>query len=260
MARQRVWSRVSNIVVGLAAGVVVAVIIWFDVTSAIWQEVVILSGLAAGFVTFLLTVFVLDKVLARSTARRWAPVNRLAFTEFLHALADEDRSEITRGQVTPRTIDEPRFHADRRRYDDELERLREAVVTERRRLADLLGRWAPFLASSGANEVVLLHVADIALALDRIRDISLEAESAHTEESHRELCAEVAGCNARMGMLTDELQTRLAPQRFLIELEGPSDTPERSAPPASGEAAASHEPAGFGRSARSGSGAGRSAP
>ncbi|GAC58060.1 hypothetical protein GOHSU_29_00430 [Gordonia hirsuta DSM 44140 = NBRC 16056] len=201
--------RVNQIAVGVAATVVTTVIIWLDVASAIWQEVVILSGLAAGFVTFLLTVFVLDKVLARSTARRWAPVNRLAFTEFLHALADDDASEISRGQVITRSLTPPAYQIDPQRYDDELEQLRDLVLRERALLSDLLSRWAPFLASSGDNEAVLQHIADIALSFDRIRDAALEAESDHDPALHARVSDEVRECNSRLLMLTDELRRRL---------------------------------------------------
>ncbi|MFM9379135.1 hypothetical protein ACJMNC_16410, partial [Gordonia sp. VNK21] len=59
----------------------VLVIVWLDISTNVWSEVVILSGLAAGLVTFILTVMVLDKVVSRSTERRWAPVTRLALSE-----------------------------------------------------------------------------------------------------------------------------------------------------------------------------------
>ena len=52
-------------------------------------------------------MLVLDRVIARSTARRWAPLNRLALSEFLHAIADERRSEISRGAVVPRALAPP---------------------------------------------------------------------------------------------------------------------------------------------------------
>lgn len=219
LSRQRVWSRLINVVIGLLIGLVVFVIIWFDVTSAIWQEVVILSGLAAGFVTFLLTVLVLDKVLARSTARRWAPVNRLAFTEFLHALADDRHSELSRGLIVPRTLRLPEFDDDHDAYVAGLEDLRQVLLAERSRLADLLGRWSGFLVSSGANETVLLHIADIALSLDVIRDASLEAEVSHVPDSHRDLQRVVDEANLRLTVLATEIQTRLAEPEYAVELE-----------------------------------------
>lgn len=213
------WLRIRNIVLALAAAIVVVVIVWLDVASAVWQEVVILSGLAAGLVTFLLTVMVLDKVLARSTARRWAPVNRLALTEFLHALADDERSEITRGLVVPRTLAEPATAPHDPGYVEALDDLRENVHRERGALTDLLGRWAPFLASSGDNETVLLHVADLALAFDVIRDTSLEAENRRDETSHLTLCDEVRRANVRLGMLVDELRSGLAAPQYAVAVD-----------------------------------------
>lgn len=196
--------------VGLLAGlIVVAVIIWLDVASGVWQDLVVLSGLAAGLVTFLLTVLVLDRVVARSTARRWAPVNRLAFTEFLHALADDEHSEISRGRIVTRSLRPPSGIPSSPDYIDELHRVRTTVVRERARLSDTLSRWAPVLASSGDNETILVHVADIALALDTIRDAALQAESSRDVADHEILCREIDAGNARLRALADELAGRL---------------------------------------------------
>lgn len=208
-------SRAKNVAITLGAVVVVAAIVWLDLSTAIWSEVVILSGLAAGLVTFLLTVFVLDKVLARATARKWSPVNRLALTEFLHAIADEEHSEISRGIIVPRTL--PHINrtgggpgGDTTELDALLDALRAQVVDERAKLTKILSRWAQFLASSGENEQILLHVADIALQLDAVRDATLEIESHHTESTFTELDARTRVCNATMLKLEAELQSRIA--------------------------------------------------
>lgn len=55
----------------LAAGVVtMAVVIWIDVATGLWQQVVILSGIAAGLLTFLLTALFLDRWVARADHER----------------------------------------------------------------------------------------------------------------------------------------------------------------------------------------------
>jgi hypothetical protein len=36
-------------------------IIWLDITSGVWAETVILSGIAAGLLTFLLTALFIDR-------------------------------------------------------------------------------------------------------------------------------------------------------------------------------------------------------
>ncbi|MBK0418013.1 hypothetical protein JD276_03055 [Leucobacter sp. CSA1] len=213
MAGTRILERARVVAIAVGATAVAAVILWLDVTSQVWQELVVLSGLAAGFVTFLLTVFVLDRVLARSAARRWAPVNRLAYTEFLHALADEERSELSRGHVVLRALPRPAHTGSDAEYEGELQRLRELVVAEHRVLADLLSRWAQFLASSGENERILLHVADIALGLDRIRDAALDAEAAREETARRALDDEIGACNGRVRALADELRAGLGAER-----------------------------------------------
>lgn len=173
----RISDRVRNIALGVGAVAVVVAIIWIDVVTGFWQDLVILAGLAAGLISFLLTVFVLDKVLARSAEKRWAPVNRLAFADFLHAMADEDASEISRGEIVVRTLPQVAAQAESAALDAELHALRELVTREHRLLADHLSRWAQFLTSSGDNEIIMLHVAEIAFDFEKVRDASLEAES-----------------------------------------------------------------------------------
>lgn len=216
--RVRHWAAIGG------AAVFIGVIVWVDVTSALWQEVVILSGLAAGLVMFLLTALVLDRVVERSTARRWAPVNRLAFSAFLHAVADDEKSEISRGEIVARSLPQVRSSPDDGDYLAELHSLREIVVEEREILTDALARWAQFLASSGDNEVILTHVAEIALCLDRIRDRTLDAEEAKDHASHTALNAGIREANERFTMLIDELKSRV------------TDTHRRRAAPTSQEA------------------------
>lgn len=198
--------RLAGIIGGVA---IIVAVLWIDIATGLWQDFVILAGLAAGLVTFLLTVLVIDRVVARSHARRWAPVTRLALTEFLHDLADEDRSEITRGEVIPRAL--PRLDPALPSSDwpDELHRLRSAVATERRVLTDALSRWAEFLAASADTGEVLRHVADIALQMDRIRDASLELERAPRRAQREALDAEVRACNSRFDALVAELAGQL---------------------------------------------------
>src|SRR5690606_17163398 len=66
--------------------------------TGLWHDYVILSGLAAGVVTFVLTALIVDRVVARSTHERRAAVTRLAISDMLHAVADENeaRSRMAR--------------------------------------------------------------------------------------------------------------------------------------------------------------------
>lgn len=205
--------RAKSVAIALAALVTILVIIWVDIATGFWNEMVILSGLAAGLVTFLLTVLVLDKIVARETERRWAPVNRLALSEFLHAIADEEHSEISRGHVVARrfSFEAPDEDA---ALTAALHRLREQVVEERTRVADPISRWAQFLTASGDNEQVLRHVADFAFQLDGVRDTALEVEEALGDAALRErllgeLVAQIEGSNATMLSLVNELRDRV---------------------------------------------------
>ncbi|MGB4135232.1 MAG: hypothetical protein WA971_01625 [Microbacterium sp.] len=196
---------------GVGAVVVIVVILWLDIATGLWQNLVILSGLASGLVTFLLTAVVLNRLLARSTERRWAPVNRLAFSEFLHALADDERSEISRGEFVSRslTLDEGARGAAEAPLA-ELERLRQRVVVERGVLSDVLSRWAQFLASSGDNEEILQRIAAIAWQLDRVRDAALDAERDWTPTRRDALTGEIDVLNGLLARLAEELGARLA--------------------------------------------------
>lgn len=96
--------RNKDIAQAVGALVLVGVILWIDFTTGVWNELVIMADLAAGLVSFLLTVTVLNRIMVRSNERRWAPVHHLALSEFIHAIADEDRSEISRGKIVARTL------------------------------------------------------------------------------------------------------------------------------------------------------------
>ena len=211
MRGEQLRARLKNSAALITAVVVIGIIIWLDISTGVWNDLVILSGLAAGLVTFLLTVMVLDRVVARSTARRWAPVNRLALSEFLHAIADEEQSEISRGVIVARELElvDASLEA-AETLTDALHQLRLQVVLERERLADVLSRWAQFLASSGDNEAILRHLAEFAWQLDCVRDAALDAEHTQNAEAISQVNGRIAKCNASMVELERELQHRLA--------------------------------------------------
>lgn len=209
MRPDQVRDRVKHTAIAVGAFVVVGVIIWIDIATGLWNNLVILSGLAAGMVTFILTALVLDRIIARSTAKRWAPVNRLALSEFLHALADEERSEISRGKIVHRELPYVPNESDIASFHAKLQDLRERVLRERELLSEALSRWAAFLASSGDNEQILLHIADIALQLDRVRDAALEAENSPNTATMQDLEAQTSRCNEAMGALAAELRERI---------------------------------------------------
>ncbi|SJN10005.1 hypothetical protein FM113_07950 [Leucobacter sp. 7(1)] len=196
----------------IGALVVIGVVLWIDIATGIWQDLVILAGLAAGLVSFLLTVLVVDRIVARSTARRWAPVTRLALTELLHDLADENQSEIARGHIVPRRLPTLDQSLSATEWSTEQYQLRALVVTERRILSEALSRWVEFLATSTDTGDVLRQVADIALQMDRIRDASLELDRTPKPAARDALDAEIASCNTHFATLSRELARQLAAQ------------------------------------------------
>lgn len=168
--KKRPPRRSARVVALVTSIVAMAVVIWIDVATGLWQQVVILSGIAAGLLTFLLTAFFLEGWVARAEHERWLPVTRVALTDILHTLADDERSEITRGMVVPR-----RLELDGTATDDGHAAL-EKVHEERVELTTALERWASFLAASADVQELMIHIAQIALLLDELRDTIVELE------------------------------------------------------------------------------------
>lgn len=193
----------------LLALVLIGVILWIDIATGLWQQFVIVAGLAAGCVTFLLTVLVLDRILARAAERRWAPVIRLALSEFLHDMADEEQSEISRAWIVPRLIPQLPEPLVPDALHDQLAVIRHQVVEERSRLAATLATWAEILSSAASNEQVLLHVAEIAMQLDRVRDGTLDVEADPSLEQQASLRLQIEQCNTAFAAIVAEIEQQL---------------------------------------------------
>lgn len=144
--------------------------LWLDVNTNLWQQAVILAGIAAGLLTFLLTALFIDHWTARSAHQRWLPVTRLALTDLLHALSDEERSEISRGEIVARSM--------KSSYTSDHHELLAAIATERHQITHALARWAGFLAASADVQDLMDHIAELALLLEEARDAVLKAEKA----------------------------------------------------------------------------------
>ena len=150
-----------------------------DIHTSLWQELVILSGLLAGLITFLLTTLFIDKVLQAAQAKRQGPVRRLALTELLHSVADEEHSQISRGLVVVRQL--PSITAnDPDAILADLQELLDLADAERASLTKVLGTWATFFTSTDHNEEVISRVAKLALELERLREGVLSAEASLT--------------------------------------------------------------------------------
>ena len=206
-----------QIITALGALVLIAIIIWIDITTTLWQEMVILAGLAAGLVSFLLTTVFVNRFHQRQLEARWAPVTHMALTSILHHLADERHSDLSRGVIRPRTLSAPTAE-DSPSLRRELEELRQQVLKEQNHLTSILGTWSEFLTSTGDNTDILRSTAGLALQLEQVRDSALEAErhlgAAASPDQARvalaDLSTHIASCNQRHVDVIDALQTRLA--------------------------------------------------
>lgn len=196
---------------------VIAVVIWIDVATPVWQNLVIVSGLVAGVVTFLFTTLFIDRFIQRAARRRWAPVTRLALTEMLSQLADAERGRAGRWPAEPRRLPTP----DASHGPDALlagtEELRRAVVCERSRLSAALVTWWNLLSSVPDTEEIIRHTADVALLFDGVRDASWELDDAvrsGNEEAVRaaddSLRARIMACNGSIAGIIEEISARLS--------------------------------------------------
>lgn len=180
---------------------VIGIILWIDLTTSIWQDYAVISGLAGGLVTFLLTALVVDRVVARSTHERWAPVTRIALGD-LRRMLTADIPEVTTGMrrlPTPETA------------QSSLADLREAASDERDRVAAVLGRWSSFLAASADVVDVMDAIAELAEKLDVIDVLATSTQHGSTESDITQLRAEIddyhAACQNLIRRIDDALDT-----------------------------------------------------
>lgn len=196
--RHRLPRRTARMTALVASIVAMVVVIWIDVATGLWQQVVILSGIAAGLLTFLLTALFLEGWVARAEHERWLPVTRVALTDILHTLADEERSELTRGIVEPRLL----------RLDgtDDTHAALEKVHDERVELTTALERWASFLAASADVQDLMIHVAQIAALLDELRDTLVELEPTGAPSESSRVSQLVEQYNGAVTSAVDEIE------------------------------------------------------
>lgn len=184
----------------VAIAVLFAAALWIDMTTQLWQQAVILAGIAAGLLTFLLTALFFEQWMARSAHKRWLPVTHLALTDLLHALSDEERSEFSRGQIVARSIKDAGDH----------DSVLVAIHNERRAITHALARWAGFLAASADVQELMDHIAELALLLDEARDAVLEAEKAPTSSPAQEaMRAAIASADASIQSAVDSIEATL---------------------------------------------------
>lgn len=164
--------RALNIIGTLLVVAFIVLVVWLDLRSSFWQEAVILSGIAAGILTFFLTALFLERWMNNREHQKWLPVTRLALTDLLHTIADDDASDVKRDRVVPREL-----HMPAELTQESLAALLRQVVTEREEISTTLARWAEFLAASADVQDLMIHVARLAQSLDDVRDSVLQVEA-----------------------------------------------------------------------------------
>lgn len=197
MRKTRSKRAIWRTIIGIGTVAFVAAVIWLDIATGLWAETVILSGVAAGLVTFLLTALFVERWLARREQTKWLPVTRVAITDLLHAISDPGQSDLHRHQIVPRTIPLPDTQ-------EEAEALLARVHDERRDLADALARWLVFLAESADVQQLMIEIAQLAQQLDAIRD-----EVTEGAESLSEVRQEVRRFNEASQRAVDEMMQLL---------------------------------------------------
>ncbi len=204
-SNSRFATRIWGIVAAIAAVLGMVVAVWLDLATGLWTETVIISGIAAGLLTFVLTAFSIERWMDRRDHRNWLPVTRLALTDLLHAVCDDKLSDIRRGQFVPRELKMPEPL-----NEEGLERLLDQVVAERDLVTESLARWASFLAASADVQMLMIHLASLAEGLDTLRDVVLEAELDLNPGTAAELEVALAAYRKGMGLVIQELRTQIA--------------------------------------------------
>lgn len=184
--------------------VIAIIVIWLDVATGLWSELVVLSGVAAGLLTFGLSSLTIDRILAKSEHERWLPVTRLALTDILHALADEEASEFSRGKIVPRTLD-TELPTDFEHLQAELDEIHE----ERELVTTALAQWSQFLASSADVHAVMTHVAAVSQHLDDARDALIEFETQPSAANRSAAETIIRNYNAELAQLVREIENLL---------------------------------------------------
>lgn len=192
--------RALRILLGTFALAMVALIIWIDVTTDMWQKYVVISGLAGGLVTFVLTALVVDRFVARAAHEQWEPVTRIALGDLRRQLAGGPERTARRLPEDLRT-------------EGGLEQLIDAADAERDRVSEALARWASFLAASADVTDVLDAAAEIALHLDAIDEHARALRAGDTtglpESDRNRLLTAVGEARDRHAEAADHLVARI---------------------------------------------------
>lgn len=144
------------------------VVVWLDVATHVWKDLTVLAGVISGLVTFALTVLVIERVLAQSAHRRWAPVTRVALGDLLKTLAEES-SELVHGEVKPRRLPPlPAEGAADAELSAAVVRIGREVARERELLARALASWSAYLSATAEVTDTLADVAELVDRLDVI--------------------------------------------------------------------------------------------
>ncbi len=194
---EKTWVARSKwrIFVGVVTAIFIVAVVWLDIRTGLWAETVILSGIAAGLLTFLLTALFVERWMAQREHIKWLPVTRVAITDLLHSISDEKHSDIHRGLIVARTLPSPQNR-------EEVEGILRLVVAERRDLTDAMAKWSGFLAGSADVQELMIVLAHLAQQLDLIRDEAVEVDQLSGDlapEAFAELHREVDRFNNSTG-------------------------------------------------------------
>lgn len=194
----------------LGALLILLIVVWVDVATQVWQNLTVLAGVVSGLVTFALTVLVIERVLAQSTHRRWAPVTRVALGDLLKTLVEES-SELVHGVAIPRRLPVLSEKIAPAELGDAVVDVGREVVRERELLARSLASWSAYLVATAEVTDTLNDVAELVDRLDGIHDTLVELRAALAPTSAPAASAEErAPDDVAEGAATMILTARLA--------------------------------------------------
>lgn len=213
---QKPERKIANLwggIIATIALIAIIVAVWLDYTTALWRETVILSGIAAGLLTFVLTAFFIERWMDRREHKSWLPVTRLALTDLLHTVCDDTKSDIRRGKFVVRTLEMPEPVT-----KESLEALLVTVVEERDTITNALARWASFLSASADVQTLMTHLAYLSEGLDILRDVVLETEDDPSPAQLKKLQRSLDLYDNGMSLVLTELQSQISTIDPVIKL------------------------------------------
>lgn len=154
--------RLRLLIIGFVVLLTLALML-LDARTDVFSQIPFGTNILAGFISFLLTFVAVDWIVARRTHQEWSPVTLVALSDLRASVSEPGATPESARLLTPRL---------------EANAGRAAIVSlvdaERVALGTVLGRWSSFLASQAGVPRATNDAAQVARALDALREAAAQ--------------------------------------------------------------------------------------